>query len=311
MEEIARNIEEENVNQEKALKRAYGTFAKKATIIWLIVLIIQFSLKLIINVTDTAVSYHLVFLMGVIPIQCVGLPYGIFTFPKQYKKTETDKQKLSVSRLLIIFMICLFISIIGNLISLEFAKIFDLENTLESILTNIPLITVFFTTVILAPIMEELFFRKTLLDATEPYGKATAIFMSGLLFGLFHGNFLQFFYAFGLGVILAIVYLQTHRIIYPIVLHMLFNFQGGILPILAQRYEFVVLFEIFQLILILIGLVMLVLTLTRFFNRYKIDRTIDNEIRKQKRRNFFLALTNGWMIVCLVLHAILLALSLL
>ena len=49
--------------------------------------------------------------------------------------------------------------------------------------------------VVLAPVMEELIFRKVLIDRTIVYGDKAAVVLSGLLFGVFHGNFHQFFYA--------------------------------------------------------------------------------------------------------------------
>ena len=48
------------------------------------------------------------------------------------------------------------------------------------------------TSVIIAPVMEELVFRKYLVDRLVPYGQKTAVVLSGLFFGLFHGNFISF-----------------------------------------------------------------------------------------------------------------------
>ena len=78
--------------------------------------------------------------------------------------------------------------------------------------------------------MEELLFRKLLLDRVSVFGDRTAILLSGVVFGLAHGNFYQFFYAFGLGSIFAWVYLRTRRIRFSILLHVLINFCGSILP---------------------------------------------------------------------------------
>ena len=96
-------------------------------------------------------------------------------------------------------------------------------------------LTILFS-VILAPIMEELFFRKVLIDRLTPFGDVTAIIVSAVIFGLFHGNFYQVFYAAGLGLILGWVYLYSGNILYPISLHMLFNLVGGVLlPRLAEQ----------------------------------------------------------------------------
>ena len=82
--------------------------------------------------------------------------------------------------------------------------------------------------VIGAPILEELAFRKLLLDKVHPYGGTCAAFVSALLFGLMHGNSAQFLLAFCLGLLLATVYLYTGRVIYTIFLHFMINFTATI-----------------------------------------------------------------------------------
>jgi len=76
---------------------------------------------------------------------------------------------------------------------------------------------------ILAPVFEELIFRKYLIDRVGKYGEFTAILLSGLMFGLFHGNFQQFFYATMLGFLFAFVYLRTGNVLYTIAFHMIIN----------------------------------------------------------------------------------------
>ena len=89
--------------------------------------------------------------------------------------------------------------------------------------------------VILAPLIEEFIFRKTLIDRLRPYGETTAIFSSALAFGLFHGNFSQMFYAFGIGLIFGTIYEKTGRLRYSLALHMIINFTGGIIaPMVAS-----------------------------------------------------------------------------
>ena len=81
--------------------------------------------------------------------------------------------------------------------------------------------------VVLAPIMEELTFRKLLLDRMRTIDKPSALFFTALAFGLFHSNLVQFFYAFGVGRIFGCIYLRTGRIGYSMVLHVVVNFLGS------------------------------------------------------------------------------------
>ncbi len=64
--------------------------------------------------------------------------------------------------------------------------------------------SIFVTMVVMAPICEEILFRKILIDRIRLYGDKAAILVSSVVFGLSHGNFYQFFYAFGIGLVLAI-----------------------------------------------------------------------------------------------------------
>ncbi len=79
-----------------------------------------------------------------------------------------------------------------------------------------------------APVLEELAFRRTLLNHLHPYGEVPAAFMSALLFGLIHGNASQFMLAFCLGLLLATVYQRTGRVIYTIALHFMINLTATI-----------------------------------------------------------------------------------
>lgn len=106
----------------------------------------------------------------------------------------------------------------------------------------LPLSVVLLGACILGPACEELLFRGLLAGRLARYGQKPAALVSALLFGLYHANVSQFFYAFALGLLLAYAYFYTGSLKAPILLHMLFNFYGsavvlllpesGILPVL-------------------------------------------------------------------------------
>ena len=90
-----------------------------------------------------------------------------------------------------------------------------------------------------APIVEELVFRKFLIDRVHKYGEGIAIFISGLLFGLFHGNFSQVFFATGVGLFFAYIYVRTGNIWYSILLHMVVNLSSSVVSImLIERLDY-------------------------------------------------------------------------
>lgn len=133
------------------------------------------------------------------------------------------------------FLISLFLMYSANVFGLlvtnalnRFLHIVS-QNNVQSLLMedNIPLKMLF--AVILGPLFEETVFRKFLIDRTKRFGGRTAVILSAVAFGLFHGNLNQFFYATMLGLVFGYVYLNTGKLRYSIVLHMLINLMGGII----------------------------------------------------------------------------------
>ena len=90
---------------------------------------------------------------------------------------------------------------------------------------------------VVAPVGEELIFRKLLLDRLRPFGDRCAIWVSALAFGLFHLNLYQFFYATAAGLILAGVALKTGKIWHTMVLHAIVNLSSAALTFLSEVSE--------------------------------------------------------------------------
>ena len=74
-----------------------------------------------------------------------------------------------------------------------------------------------------SPLMEELVFRRCLIDRLRPYGERAALLTSALAFGLFHGTVSQLCYGFLLGLVFGYVYLKTGRLRYSLILHTAIN----------------------------------------------------------------------------------------
>jgi hypothetical protein len=127
-------------------------------------------------------------------------------------------------------------SLIGNGLMQIMSNLMDYDyaNPVNDIIKNSPTWMVFFATCICAPFGEELIFRKLLLDRTRGYGETASILLSGLLFGLFHGNLFQFFYAFILGMILAYIYLRSGKYLWCVAMHAVINFIGSVVMSAVQ-----------------------------------------------------------------------------
>ena len=104
------------------------------------------------------------------------------------------------------------------------------ENSVSTILNGSDIIVSIIFVGILGPIVEEIMFRKLFTDRLTPYGEKTAILLPSLIFGLFHANLYQFFYAFLLGMIFSYIYVKTGKLIYTCILHVFINLFFGIFP---------------------------------------------------------------------------------
>ncbi len=105
----------------------------------------------------------------------------------------------------------------------------------EEMTAGVPLWAIFAVMVVAAPLCEEWFFRRVLMNRLLRYGEWPAALISGLLFGLIHGNLSQFFYAAALGVFFGLIYARTGRLRYGILLHALINFFGSFYVTWASR----------------------------------------------------------------------------
>ncbi len=158
---------------------------------------------------------------------------------ESYKKSgvsNREKHTMKPSQLVRTVFIAIFLMYAGNILgNLVTSAISALTGTsAEAAITTYALadslvLKILFM-VILAPLIEEYVFRRQLIDRMSCYGEKLAVVTSALMFGLFHGNFTQFFYAFALGLLFGYIYLKTGKLRYSAGLHMGINFLGSIVP---------------------------------------------------------------------------------
>lgn len=108
-------------------------------------------------------------------------------------------------------------------------------SALGTLLLTHPLVMVFIL-LVAAPLCEEWFFRKLLLDRACIYGEKLAIFVSALLFAFYHTSIYQFFYAFFVGLIFGYLYLRTGRLWVTALMHAIYNLVCIILPYVMLRF---------------------------------------------------------------------------
>ena len=91
---------------------------------------------------------------------------------------------------------------------------------------------------LIAPLMEELFFRGAMLNNVRPFGDGFAILMTAVMFGMFHMNYEQIFYAAALGLAAGFLCVKANSILPAIFLHFGFNVVGAVQSILVSRVQF-------------------------------------------------------------------------
>lgn len=185
---------------------------------------------LVLEGTPIGDAEWMIWLLTFAPMYLVAMPVGIALL----KRIPTDphpKEKIGIKRFFVLFLMCMPIMYGGNIIGTVLSSLLSggtAENALMDYVMGNPLYSIL-VMVILAPVLEEYIFRKLLIDRLSKYGELTAMLFSATVFGLFHMNFFQFFYAFGLGLLFAYIYTRTRNLLYPVLLHMIINFQGSVL----------------------------------------------------------------------------------
>lgn len=176
---------------------------------------------------------------------------------------------------------------------------------------------------IIAPVVEELWFRGLVMESLRPYGNGFAIFVSAILFGLTHANLEQFFYATALGIFLGYIAIATESIVTTTIMHAIFNSLSGFMLLLsvepsvqdyilgtsngqgaeAEITPFVVLYFAWTVIIMLLLVVGIIMMIAKFIKikKYKVPK-MQTELSAGKRWKIFF--TRASVIVGLILAVI-------
>ncbi len=205
----------------------------------------------------------------------VGLPVFYLLSRKIPDSPRREVVRLKPSTFIMIFFICTAVMYITNyfsvfitfMIALAKGENFMDLNPIVEVFKNSNYILSLLYASLVAPITEELIFRKLLLNKLRRYGDTPAILMTGLAFGLFHMNLSQFFYAAALGFIFAYVTIRTNTIRYSILLHCMINFIGAVIAPFASTENIMVTLAIALWVFsaITTGILLLVLNWRRIF----------------------------------------------
>lgn len=202
-----------------------------------------------------------------------------------------------------IFIVLCFqqVSLICSMIIMSFLDAHGLEvSGLNYVLSHDPQTYAIdiFSSIILAPIGEELIYRGIVLRCSAKISGRFAIFFSAAIFGLMHGNIYQMILGFLLGIPLAMITLKTGSIVPAIICHMANNTIASIATVTEYFDETAasVLSTLMIPVFFIIGIIIL---MTSFL---KGNIKFPPYTEHHKKRTFPILITSWSMIVITILY---------
>lgn len=175
-------------------------------------------------------------LLSSVPLYVVGIPLLLLTMlglPRA--KAEAPHGSFGAGSFFVLLAVSFTALLGGNIMGNSLMSYLSMltrctfDNSVE-LLFDMPLWASVLMTAVLAPIFEELIFRKLMMDRLLPFGEVSAILITALLFGLMHGNFYQFFYATAIGCVFGYTYVRSGKLWPSILMHMTVNLVCGVFP---------------------------------------------------------------------------------
>ena len=223
-------------------KKFFSKIGFNYLILGIIAVIFQIIIINIINMANPQYLSDMNIITAFSSIANYILPFPIFYWlMKKIDTTPIEKTNTNVKTFILYIGITLTLMWMGNIIGLLITTLLssgmqsDIANPVHQLINSTNIWFNLIIISVMAPIFEEIFFRKLLIDRTIKYGAKVSIILSAVIFALFHGNLNQFFYALLMGGFLAYVYIKTGKITYTIILHLIVNFMGSVVSIILSN----------------------------------------------------------------------------
>lgn len=237
----------------------------------------------------------------------IGFPIFYAMVKKLPDGEKKESKSLSLGKMISLFVISYAMVYIINYITTLFIMLIgvlkgsEVTNPLVNVVGASTWIWSLIFVGILSPIVEEMLFRGVMLNKIRVYGDKVAIITTAIMFGLFHANFSQFFYAVVLGMIFAYVTLKTGTIKYSIILHIAVNILGSvIMPAIVADGTNMIKIGVASIVLIVISIIGVILLIKNKKNIY----LSDGEVKLEKGLVFKTIWINSGMIlytvICLI-----------
>ncbi len=227
------------------------------------------------NLFDYSAFYNKLFIYT-IPVMIIAaivtliISFGLFSYKNNNMMDNLRLDKFNVGFSIIAILLTIpviglsnfIVDIVVSISPNEYSKYFD---TIVTLMETTPTYLLVIGVGIVAPITEELIFRGFVYSKLkDSFPIWAAIIIQAFLFGVVHGNLIQFSYAFFIGIILGILVFKSKSIYPAIILHIINN----TISIFTDLYMDNILYFILPITTILI--VLIILFDKRIGNRIKI-----------------------------------------
>lgn len=177
------------------------------------------------NMLLNAVAQRNMFLVGISELAAACILFYFYQKDKKVIHVKANKFHIGHILLLIILSIAACLGINFTMDILQLNVIFSsTANEVSSALYSESIWVQVISMVVMAPLAEELAFRGLVFKRARTYTKfLAASLLTAILFGLYHGNVLQFIYAFLVSWILTLVYEQFLSLKFCILVHAVMN----------------------------------------------------------------------------------------
>ena len=234
---------------QSAARRAFGRIALAEAVYTAVAYVAVFLIYFIVMVSGLANTPFVQANAAAIDVLLSTLPMYLFAFPVFYlllRRLPTfplTGERPTWRMLGALFLVSRFFILVGSTVSSWMTTAvgtllgYELTDTTTELVMQTPVWLLILIVVVIGPIMEEIMYRKLMIDRLAAFGDIPAILFSSVLFGIGHGNLFQFVYAALLGLILGYIYTKTGKLTWCIALHMLTNFLGSIavLPLIGVQ----------------------------------------------------------------------------
>ncbi len=136
----------------------------------------------------------------------------------EWKNFKTSKKKQAILVMILAISFCIALNYLIGLSGIQ--QLFPGYDEIAEGIFIAPIGIQIIVAGILAPIVEELTFRGIIYRRIRHYLNVKwGMILSSLFFGIYHGNVVQFIYAFLMGLIMVYIYEKYRSIMWPIIFH--------------------------------------------------------------------------------------------